>query len=117
MSIGQILLVVLANSSFFLFIQFLITRKDNRNKVLNKLLAQAEKGEKDNCRTQLLLLISDYPNEVQEIMILAHHYFVELRGNWYASSIFKRYLKDHNIESPEWFSGSIKGETHDTRTA
>ena len=64
--------------------------------------------EKDELRTQLLLLLSDYPEEKQEIMKLAEHYFRDLKGNWYATSLFNRWLTHNNIAQPEWFIGETK---------
>lgn len=56
--------------------------------------------------------MSDYPNEVQELMTLAKHYFVDLDGNWYASSIFQKFLSDHGIKPPRWFSGHDDNTHH-----
>ena len=61
------------------------------------------KAEKDQCRTQLLLLIADYPDEMAEIMKLAEHYFGDLKGNWYLTSLFNRWLEEKGIAKPEWF--------------
>ena len=59
--------------------------------------------EKDELRTQLLLLLSDYPEERQEIMKLAEHYFKDLKGNWYATTLFNNWLVERQIARPEWF--------------
>ena len=110
----QIVLVILGNTGFFALIQTIIqNRKDKKG--LSKILAaiadlkkQMKKQEKDNCRTQLLLLISDYPHETQEIMTLAKYYFDDLDGNWYASSIFRAWLIKNDIPDPIWFEKKIK---------
>lgn len=105
---AAILLGIIGSAGFWAFVQFLIARWD-RNKGLRK---QLKKLEKDGCRTQLLLLISDYPHEKQEIMTLAKYYFDNLEGNWYASSIFQKWLDDNEIKVPSWFAGKVhKKET------
>ena len=110
MTLGELALVVLGNTGIYTLIQGLITRHDRKKGLLAEIKAaiqdlkeQGLKQERDNCRTQMLLLISDYPNEKQEILTLAKHYFVDLKGNWYASSIFRKYLQEQQIEPPLWF--------------
>lgn len=103
---AAILLGVIGSAGFWATVQFLITRWDN-NKGLKK---QLKKLEKDGCRTQLLLLISDYPHEKQEIMTLAKYYFDDLSGNWYASSIFRKWLRENSIPEPMWFKKKKEAE-------
>lgn len=62
--------------------------------------------EKNVLRTQLLLLLSDYPEERQEIMKLAEHYFKDQHGNWYMTSLFNTWLIKNNIARPEWFNAN-----------
>lgn len=81
------------------FIQFLITRHDNRKGIGSTL----KKLEKDGLRTQLLLMILMKPEEKKEILTLAQHYFVDLEGNWYMTDIFKKWLKEKGHSNPEWF--------------
>ena len=84
----------------------LISRKgrlsqiEGQLKEIDKKLIQTEK---DELRTQLLLMISDYPHEKQEILRLAEHYFGDLHGNWYATTIFNSWLEQNCIARPEWF--------------
>ena len=96
---AAILLGVIGSAGFWATVQFLITRWD-KNKGIEKTL---KKLEKDGCRLQLLLLISDYPHEKREIMTLAKYYFEDLEGNWYASSIFRAWLEKNEIPEPLWF--------------
>ena len=100
---------VLTSSAVLAFCQFLITRRDNKKNKnseiesrLDKIEAALVKNEKDNVRTQMLLIMSDYPEENKELMTLAEHYFVGLHGNWYMTSIFKNYCKKNNLPVPEW---------------
>lgn len=87
------------------FIQFLITRNDDRQGIKNTL----KKLEKDGLRTQLLLMILMKPEEKKEILTLAQHYFVELEGNWYMTDIFKKWLKEKGHSNPDWFQTENKG--------
>lgn len=70
---------------------------------LNKINDRLINAEKDILRTQLLLLMSDYPLENQEIMKLAEHYFKDLKGNWYASTLFDKWLNQNHLPMPKWF--------------
>ena len=89
-------------------IQFLITRHDNNKanpieKKIDKILEEQQKTEKDNLRTQLLVMMNMMPNNHEEIMTLAERYFKELKGDWFYSSLFSKWLKDNNVEKPLWF--------------
>lgn len=85
--------IVLGSGALFSFLQFLITRHDLR------------KGwtAQNVDRLQLMVLIADYPRKVDEILKLAEHYFVELRGNSFLKELFADWLKSQNIQEPEWF--------------
>ena len=87
-----------------------LTRKGRLSKIegqLTEINSKLLQTEKDELRTQLLLMISDYPHEKQEILTLAEHYFSKppagLGGNWYATSIFNGWLEQNHIARPEWF--------------
>ena len=82
------------------FVQFLITRNDDKQSIKHTLT----KLEKDGLRTQLLLMILMKPEEKKEILTLAQHYFVDLEGNWYMTDIFKKWLKEKGHSNPEWFN-------------
>lgn len=84
----------------------ILSRKGRLAKIeseLGKINERLINAEKDILRTQLLLLMSDYPLENQEIMKLAEHYFKDLKGNWYASTLFDRWLTQNHIPMPKWF--------------
>ena len=96
-------------------IQFFVTRADNKKKEniesklepigqkLDKLLNEQKKNEKDNLRTQLLVMMTVMPNDHSEILTLAERYFGQLKGDWFYSSLFAKWLKENNIEKPLWF--------------
>lgn len=90
---------VLASNALFAFIQFLISRADTKKNVKGKLLIL----EKDVLRTQLLLMVLLKPEEKSEILTIGEHYFVELKGNWYMTSIFNKWLEEYADGKPEWF--------------
>lgn len=102
-NIFQIVAAIIGSTGIVGLIQFLIARRDNKKSMLVKIDKKLDKVEKDNCRTQLLLMLSDYTDSTSEIMILAEHYFKDLKGDWYVSSLFKTWLKKQHIESPFWF--------------
>ena len=96
-TIVAIIGAVLASNALFGFIQFIITRKDNS---LKKAMSRLER---DVLRTQLLVMVVLKPKETQEILTLAEHYFKDLNGDWYMTSIFNKWLLESDIAQPEWF--------------
>ena len=80
-----------------------IGRKLGKGDALSRIEKKQDKLERDSCRTQLLLLMSDYPDQTEEIMRLAQHYFADLRGNWYMTGLFNHWLEENRIGKPEWF--------------
>lgn len=77
-----------------------LDKKDQKTSVK----AQLQKLEKDSVRTQLLVLISDYPEDKAEILECARHYFSDLHGDWYMTPIFNRWLNKEGIGEPDWFN-------------
>lgn len=101
----KILLALLASGNVFLFIKFLIERYDRKHeRPTDERLA---KLEKDGLRMQLLFLIILMPKEKTEILKIAEYYFGTLKGNWYMTSIFNKWLMGNDVAKPEWFE---KGE-------
>ena len=96
-----IILAILASNGFFALVQFLITRWDTKKNLKGTL----KKLEKDGLRTQLLLLILMQPDEETEILNIAQHYFVKLKGNWYMTSVFSKWCKSRDLK-PEWFGSN-----------
>lgn len=95
------------------FIQFMIQRHDKKHGLLNTIIERLDsvdekqiKSEKDALRTQLLMMISNYPHEHREILMLAQRYFFDLKGNWFCSTLFENYLKQEHIKIPKWFNAS-----------
>lgn len=106
---ADIIVAILGSSALSALISGIFNLIANWKKIIARLdvIEQNQiRTEKDSCRTQLLLLIADYPDDTANILEVAKHYFVDLKGNWYATPIFNRWCEEHNIE-PEWFN---KGE-------
>lgn len=94
-----------ALSSVVTWVLAQITKHLDRNDTVSQLSHQMGKIEKDSVRTQLLLLMSDYPDNKQEILEVAQHYFEDIGGNWYMTNMFNEWLTDNNVGQPEWFKG------------
>ena len=106
-----IILAVLGSNGLFALIQYFISRHDKKNNQNKEIEARLDKldekqivAEKDSCRTQLLILMVDYPDETGEIMRIAKHYFDDLSGDWYLTSLFKQYLHKKDLPDPVWFN-------------
>lgn len=105
---GNIILGLLGGGNLILFVKFLMERhdrkkeraEDNDAESFNKRLLVLER---DGLRTQLLLLILLRPTEQTEILRLAEHYFKDLKGNWYMTSIFNKWLEESGVAEPDWF--------------
>lgn len=103
----NIVLGLLGGGNLVLFVKFLIERHDRKvERDEDKSAEGMEKRllilERDGLRTQLLLLILLRPTEQTEILRLAEHYFKDLKGNWYMTSIFNKWLETSGIAEPEW---------------
>lgn len=103
-TVGAIIIAVLGSG----LIQFLVNRHDAKkdnpiSQKLDKIISEQKKTEKDSLRTQLLVMMTMMPESKEEIMQLAQRYFEGLKGDWFYSSLFNRWLKDNNIEKPLWF--------------
>lgn len=103
----NIVLGLLGGGNLVLFAKFLIERHDRKTeRAEDKSAEEMEKRllilERDGLRTQLMLLILLRPTEQTEILRLAEHYFKDLKGNWYMTSIFNKWLETSGIAEPEW---------------
>ena len=92
------------------FIQFLITRKDNKTTIIEEIKKAIDdvKNKMDyidqgNVRQQIMMLIHLYPKRTDEIMKLGRKYFIEFGGNYYLTSIFKEWMDTNNLIYPLWW--------------
>lgn len=98
--VWQIIAAVITSQALVELIKLILDRKDSKNNIKNKLIIL----EKDVLRTQMLLMILMRPKEKKEILTLGQHYFEDLRGNWYMTDIFNKWLEDEGHSKPEWFT-------------
>lgn len=98
-----IVLAVLGSTALSSLIQFLIKRYDDKKNSKENIKEKLSTLEKDTLRTQMLLLILMKPEEKKEILTIGEHYFKTLKGDWYMTSIFNKWLKASDIAEPEWF--------------
>lgn len=103
--IGSGVLSVLV-SGVVTIITKILDRRWNNADALKSIQEQLKIAEKDSVRTQMLLMMSDYPEDKHEIMKLAEHYFVKLKANWYMTGMFNKWLEENDIAKPEWFNHS-----------
>ena len=68
------------------------------DKKLDNISEQLNNIELDSTRTQLLTLMSNYPDNESEILKVAYHYFKELDGDWYMSELFAEWAEERNID-------------------
>lgn len=108
--IQAVTLAIIGSGAFTTLVTAIINAFNGRKSKLKKIEAQLSgideklvKSEKDSLRTQLLIMLSDYPDEVQEIMTIAQHYFGDLKGDWYATSLFNKWITNNTIAEPSWF--------------
>lgn len=60
-------------------------------------------AEKDALRTQLMVLIKDYPDAKTDILRLGETYFSKLGGNWILTDIFAKWCEESGTQLPPWF--------------
>ena len=97
-----LIVAVLSSTSLVSLITFLIARRDDRKNRIEKIYKQLEKLEKDSVRTQLLMLMTAYSDDKNELMRVAEHYFHDLDGNWYMTTLFLKYIEEKGIARPGW---------------
>lgn len=100
-----IILAVLGSTALSSLLQFLIKRYDEKKDAKFTVKEKLTTLEKDVLRTQMLLLILMKPEEKKEILTIGEHYFKELKGDWYMTSIFNKWLESSGTAEPEWFEG------------
>lgn len=98
-----IILAVLGSTALSSLIQFLIKRYDDKKNAKFNVKEKLATLEKDTLRTQMLLLILMKPEEKKEILTIGEHYFKTLKGDWYMTSIFNKWLESSGTAEPEWF--------------
>ncbi len=104
-NITQIIIAVISSNFLVEIARYALGKMKANNKLderFNLLEKKLAKIEKDSVRNQLMNLIHDYPDRKDEIMEVAQHYFEDLKGNWYMTSMFKDWLEVEHIDKPSW---------------
>ena len=114
----EILTLVLSGGTLATLLIFFVKRHDekqDKNDEIKKALDDGKKRferlERDIVRTQLLVLMAHYEEGDQnELLTCAEHYFKKkaeggLEGDWYMTSLFKKFCEKHAIPLPPWFNG------------
>ena len=85
------------------FVQFMISRHDDRNSELNAIkeeLVSIKDIQQETIirvtRGELKDLIRDDPDNIKAIIQVAEYYFKDLQGNAYMHTVFEKWAKEHN---------------------
>lgn len=68
------------------------------NDKLDTIITKVNVAEQDATRSQLLTLMSDYPDNESEVLKVAQHYFRDLNGDWYMTSLFTQWADERGID-------------------
>lgn len=68
------------------------------NERLDKIETQLNEVIVDSTRTQLLMLMTEYPDDKHRILTVAKKYFSDLSGDWYVSGLFARWATQHDVD-------------------
>ena len=98
--VTEIIIAIIGSGALSAIIAGIFNLINNRREKLDK---RFKMFEKDILRTQMLLMLKEFPEEKSEILKLAQHYFGDLNGNWYLTTVFNHWLERNNIAKPEWF--------------
>lgn len=99
-----LLIGLFGGGTVFGFIQFWVTRHDAKKSDIRSLhrdIAAIRKSQDDMAirvtRMELLSLLRTDPDNVDAILQVAEHYFIELDGNAYAHALFEKWAKAHDV--------------------
>lgn len=68
------------------------------NDKLDTIITKVDTAEQNATRSQLLTLMSDYPDNESEILKVAQYYFHDLKGDWYMTSLFTKWADERGID-------------------
>lgn len=114
-------LSALGASGVLVFAQFLINRHDKKKEAANAKdnedAKQTEMLKRIDDRTEqfavdiqslkLDALICNHPDNLSDIMIAAHEYFVVRHGDSWMKKVFEDYLDSHEIPHPEYLKDVV----------
>lgn len=82
---------------------------ESTNEKLDSISSQIDSIELGSTRTQLLTLMSSYPDNESEILKVADYYFNDLGGDWYMTELFSKWASSRGID-PNTIINSKKGK-------
>ncbi len=68
------------------------------NNKLDTIIKKVDTAEENATRSQLLTLMSDYPNNESEILKVAQYYFQDLKGDWYMTGLFTKWAESRGLD-------------------
>ena len=68
------------------------------NERIDAMTADMRSIELNTTRTQLLTLMTAYPDDESEILKVAEYYFNDLNGDWYMTPLFARWAEQRGID-------------------
>ena len=68
------------------------------NSKIDEVSNKIDSIELNSTRNQLLTLISDYPDNEDEILKVAKYYFRDLKGDWYMTTLFTKWAEDRGLD-------------------
>lgn len=77
---------------------FITQINSGTNQKLDTIIEKVDKAELDATRSQLLALMSDYPDNESEILKVADYYFNGLGGDWYMTDLFTKWADSRGID-------------------
>lgn len=69
------------------------------NERLDSMTGQLDQLQVDATRTQLITLMSNYPDNKSEILKVADKYFNEYNGDWYVTGLFEEWAEEHGLDA------------------
>ena len=75
------------------FVDKVSTQIDNLH---DEMIESDEKTDRQITRLELMNLIQNQPTNKVEVEKVARHYFVDLGGDWYASSFYSKWAAEYN---------------------
>lgn len=66
---------------------------------LDGMSGQLDQLQVESTRTQLITLMSSYPDNKSEILKVADKYFNEYNGDWYVTELFEQWAEEHDVDA------------------
>lgn len=66
---------------------------------LDGMSGQLDQLQVESTRTQLITLMSSYPDNKSEILKVANKYFNEYNGDWYVTELFEQWAEEHDVDA------------------